>query len=158
MSSVRLLIALGLILFAQNATAVCHPCLTTLSIERTVQQASVIAVVSNNDRNSSAYLEAGPEVVNLTVEKLLRGAIDNEYPLTVHSWYGECPFGVRMGVGDHAIVLLQEVTDITTGEWDGTYKLVESGCSQGQLDIRGDTMRLNGKNITIGEFEHEYLR
>jgi hypothetical protein len=157
MSTLRCLalVILGSLLVATPALA-CQPCLTKSPIERSVEQASVIALIINRDRNSSNNLYSGPDVVELTIEKLFKGDPDT-YSVLVRSWYGQCGYGIHLPLKGRAVVLLQEMTDINTGEFDGTYKLVEGGCSEGQLEVKGDRVRVNEKWISLSAFESQYI-
>jgi hypothetical protein len=125
-------------------------------LQRTVAQSSVIALVQNNDQDSSSELQYGPELVELTVERVLKGRVDT-YAVLVHSWYGACAYGVHMKLRERAVVFLQEITDVRTGAFDGTYKLVEDGCSEGQLEVKDNTVWVDNKWLPISFFESQYL-
>lgn len=155
MPALRSLIVI-LVLCASGQALACEPCVTRSSLERTVKQADVIVLVSNQDRSSESGT-SHPEVLELTVEKVLKGNVETSAVL-VRSWYGDCAYGAQMRLNGKAILLLQEVTDVTTGEFDGTYKLVEDGCSQGQLEVIGDKVRVNERWQTLGAFESTYLK
>ncbi len=156
MSSLRVLtIALLAALWSAPAFA-CEPCLSKTPLERTVSQSSVIVIVQNNDQDSSSDLEKGPDVVNLTVEKVLRGRVSTS-SILVHSWYGSCAYGVHMKVRDRALLMLQEMTDVSSGGWNGTYKIIEEGCSEGQLEVRGDRVWVNNSWLPISSFVSKYL-
>ena len=151
----RLTLLILCVLLPVTAEA-CMQCISRSPLPRTVDQASVIALVVNNDRNSAASLESGPEIVNLTVLKVYKGSLD-EGTIPVHSWYGECAYGVHMGLYEQAIVMIQEMNDINTGGFDGTYKLVEEGCSEGQLSVRNGKVRVKNSWQTIEDFQSTYL-
>lgn len=155
MSALRSLILAFFLLLPLNAIA-CEPCLTKAPISKTINTSSVIVIVTNKDRDSSAYLESGPEVVTLQVEKTLKGDPGGE-TVDVHSWYGKCPYGVHMALGQRAIVFLQESNDIMTGQWDGTYHLVDTGCSVGQLEIRSGKVYVDKKSLTVDDFIDDYI-
>ena len=142
-------------LFSFPAMA-CEPCIAKSSIERTVAQSSVIAIVVNNDQDASVESGNQPELLELTVERVLKGHVDT-YAVLVHSWYGMCAYGAHMKLREKAVVLLQEVTDVATGAFDGTYKIVEDGCSQGQLDIKGGNVLVNERWMSLSTFENTYI-
>ena len=150
------ILAAACLLFACPASA-CEPCLTRSSLEQTVRQADVIALLQNDDRNSGGTLDARPELLELSVVQLYKGNIDTS-SLLVRSWYGECAYGVQMRMNTKSIVFLQEVRDIATGQFDGTYKLVEDGCSEGQLPVSGNTVRLNDHWIPLDGFVSANLK
>lgn len=149
-------IIFSLLLFTSSSALACQQCLSKSPLERTIDQASLIALVINKDKNSSASLDTGPEIVNLTVLKIYKG--DSYYEvIPVHSWYGQCVYGVHMALQEKAVVMLQEMVDITTGEWDGSYKVVEEGCSEGQLDVRGQLVRVRNTWMPLETFESKYI-
>lgn len=155
--SLMLILAVACATAAGDAGASCMPCLTKSALEKSVEQSSLIVAVTNNDQNCSASLTSGPAVVRLKVDRIFKGAIGDD-TVDVHSWYGQCIFGVHLGLNERAILLLQEVNDIATGEWDGTFKLVEDGCSTGQLDIRGEQVYVNGRMLSLDSFASKYIR
>lgn len=156
MPSLRhLILALLCFSFVPEARA-CEPCIAVSSLEKTVENSSVIALVVNNDQDSTTDSQQGPELLQLDIKKVMKGKVDT-YAVLVRSWYGGCAYGVQMRRGDKAIVLLQEAIDISTGRWDGTYKLVEDGCSQAQLQVKGDYVWVNDKWIAISSFESRYI-
>lgn len=158
MPSLRFLVLLVSLTYIVSASPsfACEPCLSKASLERTVAQSSVIVLVKNDDQDSSADLEKGPEVVNLTIEKVFRGNI-NTSSLLVRSWYGSCAYGVHLKLRQRAVLMLQEMTDVATGQWDGTYKLIEEGCSEGQLDVRGEFIWINSTWVPISSFVSKYI-
>ena len=155
MPSLRLAV-LVLAMVWSSAALACEPCLSKTPLERTVEQSSVIILVKNDDQDSSADLETGPDVVNLSIEKVYRGRV-NTSSILVRSWYGSCAYGVHLKLRERAILMLQEMTDVATGKWDGTYKLIEEGCSQGQLEVRGDFVWVNNNWIPISLFVSKYI-
>ncbi len=152
-----MLAALGSVFLSAGSAHACEPCLSRSSLERTISQASAIVLVANNDRNSMPNAgEDGPELLELDVLKIYSGSVDTSTVL-VHSWYGMCAYGVQMALNAKAVLMLQEVRDVGTGAFDGTYKLVESGCSTGQLEVRGDSVRVNERLIPLESFASKYV-
>lgn len=156
MPSLRFLTVTLLAIVWSAPSFACEPCIAKTPLERTVSQSSVIVLVKNDDQDSSADLEKGPDVVNLTIEKVMRGPI-NTSTIKVRSWYGACAYGVHLKVRERALLMLQEMTDVSTGQWDGTYKLVEEGCSEGQLDVRGEFVWVNNNWLPISSFVSKYI-
>lgn len=156
MPPLRLLAVALLAIGWSSASLACEPCLSKTPLERTVAQSSVIILVKNDDQDSSADLDKGPDVVNLTIEKVMRGQV-NTSSILVRSWYGSCAYGVHLKLRERAVLMLQEMTDVATGQWDGTYKLIEEGCSDGQLEVRGDFVWVNSNWMPISSFISKYI-
>lgn len=143
-------------IFISAAAIACQPCIERRSLEKSAKQASVIVWVRNEDRNSRGSLRSGPDFVDLTVKKIIKGDPDPDY-VKVRSWYGECAYGAQMQLGAEAILLLEEATDIYSGKPNGTYKLVEDGCSEGQLDMyEDDKILVNDKLVPVSSFISDY--
>lgn len=141
--------------FASSALA-CEPCVARRSLERSVAQATVIVWVRNEDQNSKGNLRSGPDYVDLNVKKVIKGHPDSDY-VRVRSWYGECAYGAQMQLNSEAVLLLEEANDIFSGRTDGTYKLVEDGCSESQLDVNGDDeVLVHNERTSISSFASEF--
>ena len=156
MPALRILICTFLFMGMFSSAYACEPCLSYSSLQKTIEKSSVVALVVNNDQDSSAEAQQGPEFLQLTIVKVMKGRVDT-YAVLVRSWYGMCAYGVQMKLRDRAVVMLQEVIDVTTGAWDGTYKLVEDGCSQAQLPVKGSNVWANDQWIPLSSFESSYI-
>lgn len=155
MPSLRRLVVL-LFLVLPSAAMACDPCFNRISLSKSITRASLIVQVVNRDRNSSSNMTQGPEYVNLTVEKVLKGEPDDAV-IKVHSWYGECVYGVHLALNERAVLLLEESTDILSGGFDGSYKLVEDGCSEGQLEMKGNKLRVADGWTSVDAFQSGYV-
>lgn len=117
--------------FAFGAMA-CEPCMQTLSLDETYQQADLVILAESTpfdpDKMSKGdYNSDGIAEIDATVVKVLKGTYP-EKTIRLKSWYGMCPYGFVFRYP-------QEVIAIKAKE-EGVYTRINDGCDKNQLPYK----------------------
>lgn len=131
-------------LLARSAWS-CEPCESTLGLQETIQQADLIIVGQKikNITEPGIPEEISPEIL-VRVDQTLKGFI-KEKELKVHSYSGECPYGIVVDDKSYLIFLKGP-----------PYTAVNQGCAVKTVPVEEGLVAHEGRRLSPTKFVAEF--
>lgn len=132
------------------AAMACEPCTEQMGVADSARTASLIAVVHMPPEWKGETPIPDGTVQSVKIWRVLKGTAPKSGILAVRHMYGMCDYGIGLGAGEEALLMLQPENDY--------YTSVGVGCGIGKLPIKEGKLLIEEEALTETEFIKRYLQ
>lgn len=148
----RLLPALALAMAGARLAASCEPCVKTLDLGQTAARADLIVVgISPKNPVKGSSRRPGPGQYEVRIERVLKGKLA-EKKISVVGWQGMCSYGITDWSAKRQVLFL-----VRPPAGETRWHAVDDGCAVKALEMKGETVLVEKKEVPIGDFLKEIV-